>query len=161
MLSRIAIFFLLLGLASPGSAQELDLSHPLFQEEIKSWDYGMLMDCSVKYETAVVVYKSLANDPTHFADAIARWEGAQSLFYGLARSSALAQGLSEEDVTSLHDAWNQSLMEPVIAAGSEDKKALADVAVNYMGDAKIICAPYFEELTARMESVNNQISGKR
>lgn len=161
MFSRIAISLLLLGLASDGTAQELDLSHPLFQEEIRTWDYGMLMDCSVKYEVAVVVYKSLAKDPTHFADAIARWEDAQSLFYGLARSSALAQGLSEEDVTGLHDSWNQSMMQPVIAAGGEDKKALADVAVNYMGDAKIICAPYFDELKARMESVNNQISGKR
>jgi hypothetical protein len=161
MLNRIAISLSLLLLSGGGLTQELDLSHPLFQAEIKTWDYGMLMECSVKYETAVGVYKSLAKDPTHFAEAIARWEDAQSLFYYLARSSALAQGLSEEDVASLHGARNRQLMEPINTAGSENKKALADIAVQYMNDAKIICAPYFEELTARMETVERRISKKR
>jgi hypothetical protein len=161
MLTRIALFLSLLASSGGTLAQELDLSHPLFQEEIKAWDYGMLMDCSVKYETAVGVYKSLAKDPTHFADAIARWEHAQLLFYGLARSSALAQGLSEEDVRNLYDSVNRVLMEPVNAAGSENRKALADVAVKYMSDAKIICAPYFEELKLKIEFIERQISKKR
>ena len=38
------------------SAQELDLSHPLYQEEMQNWDYNLLMDCSIKYDITVDIY---------------------------------------------------------------------------------------------------------
>ena len=61
-----------LTLFGAANAQELDLSHPLYQEEMQSWDYGLLMDCSIKYEITVDIYKGLANNPDHFKEAIAR-----------------------------------------------------------------------------------------
>jgi hypothetical protein len=139
------------------AAQDVDLSHPLFQEETKSWDYGLLMECGIKYEITVDVYQAMAADTDKYATAIARWDHAHLLFDGLADSAAKSQGLSDEKIAGLRDFKTEVLTEPVIAAGDE-KKALADVAVGYMQDAKDICTPYFEELKIRMEYIESHIS---
>ena len=155
----VLLLTLLLSLLHVGTAaaQEVDLTHPLFQEETKSWDYGLLMECGIKYDITVEIYKSLAADTSDHATAIARWEHAHLLFDGLADSAAKSQGLSDEMIAGQHDFKREVLMEPVIAAG-KDKKALADVAVGYMQDAKNICTPYFEKLKIRMEYIEAHIS---
>jgi len=143
--------------AGTAAAQEVDLSHPLFQEETQTWDYGLLMECGIKYDITVGIYKSLAAEPGDYATAIARWEHAHLLFDGLADSAAKSQGLSDEKIAGLRDFKKEVLMEPATAAG-EDRKALADVAVGYMQDAKDTCTPYFEELKIRMEYIEAHIS---
>jgi hypothetical protein len=155
----VLLLILLLPLLHAGTAvaQEVDLSHPLFQEETRSWDYGLLMECGIKYDITVGIYKSLAADTSDHATAIARWEHAHLLFDGLADSAAKSQGLSDEKIAGERDFKKEVLTEPVIAAG-EDKKALADVAVSYMQYAKNICTPYFEELKTRMEYIEGHIS---
>ena len=138
------------------SAQELDLSHPLYQEEMQNWDYNLLMDCSIKYDISVDIYKRLAKDPDHFKEAIARWDAAHELFDSLATSASKAQGLSEEKISGLVSFKTEVLMEPVVAAG-DDKRALADVAVRYMQDAKDDCATYFEVLKLRIDYIHQRI----
>ena len=153
-----SVFSLLLVLfCSAVAAQEVDLSHPLFQEETKSWDYGLLMECGIKYDITVGIYESLATDTSDHTVAIARWEHAHLLFDGLADSAAKSQGLSDEKIAGLRDFKTEVLMEPMTAAG-DDKKARADVAVGYMQDAKNSCTPYFEELKTRMEYIEGHIS---
>ena len=155
----VCSLILLLPLLHTGTAaaQEVDLSHPLFQEETRSWDYGLLMECGIKYDITVGIYKTLAADTSDYSTAIARWDHAHLLFDGLADSAAKSQGLSDEEITGLRDFKEEVLMEPAAAAGA-DKKALADVAVGYMQDAKNTCTPYFEELKIRMEYIEGHIS---
>jgi hypothetical protein len=45
-----------------------------------------------------------------------------------------------------------------VTAAGDNKKALADVAVGYMQDAKNSCTSYFEELKTRMEYIEGHIS---
>ncbi len=154
---RFVMMSLVLLQTGTAAAQDVDLSHPLFQEETKSWDYGLLMECGIKYEITVDVYQAMAADTDKYATAIARWDHAHLLFDGLADSAAKSQGLSDEKIAGLRDLKKEVLTEPVIAAG-DNKKALADVAVGYMQDAKDICTPYFEELKIRMEYIESHIS---
>jgi hypothetical protein len=153
-----SVFSLLLVLfCSAVAAQEVDLSHPLFQEETKSWDYGLLMECGIKYDITVGIYESLATDTSDHAVAIARWEHAHLLFDGLADSAAKSQGLSDEQIAGQRDFKRDVLVEPVTTAG-DDKQAIAAVAVGYMQDAKNTCTPYFEELKTRMEYIEAHIT---
>jgi hypothetical protein len=156
MAKLIATVLLTLALCGAANAQELDLSHPLYQEEMQGWDYSLLMDCSIKYDITVDIYKSLANDPEHFKEAIARWNDAHLLFDSLAISAAKAQGLSDEKILSVFDTKREVLLEPVSAAG-DNKKALADIAVHYVQDAKDTCATYFDVLKLRIDYIHQRI----
>ncbi len=154
---RSAILALVaLTLFGAANAQELDLSHPLYQEEMQSWDSSLLMDCSIKYEITVDIYKGLANSPEHFKEAIARWDAAHELFDSLAMSASKAQGLSDEKISGLIDFKKEVLMEPVVEAG-DDKKALADTAVQYVHDTQTDCATYFEILKLRIDYIHQRI----
>ena len=157
MPNRIVILLAVLALSCATAAQEMDFSHSLYQQEMQNWDYGTLMDCGIKYEITVDIYQSLSTDPAHFAEAIARWDHAHQLFDNLGRSAAAAQGMTDETIGGLRDFKMEVLMEPVVAAG-DNKNALADVAMRYMQEAKGTCAPYFETLKPRLESIEKQIS---
>lgn len=157
MLSRVAITFVLVLLSNIAIAQNSDVSHPLIQEEFRTWDYRLLLDCSVKYEITADVYESLSDDPDHFAAAIAEWELSHKAFLELARYAAFAQGLSEAELTTLYEEKTALIMQPVADARGGGNEALAGVVVGYMNDAKKSCTPYFEMIRTRMLAIEERV----
>lgn len=157
MPSRIAATVVLLVLSNVAMAQDVDLSHPLYQEELKTWNYKMLLDCSIKYETTVDVYVSLVDDPSEFAVALATWEHAHLVYFELAQFGALAQGLSAEDWAALYDKRIGLLVKPVSEAFGRDNERLTELIVAYLSDAQSSCAPYFETLRTRMLAIKGKI----
>lgn len=153
MLIYITIIVALISFVAPATAQAIDFDHPLVQEEVKTWNYQMLLDCSLRYDISVGVYEALADDLSHFAAAIQRWDWAYKLHFGYAQVAALAQGVSAAELLDLYDKRMRAMIKPIDDARSVNNDAVADVIVDYLDYAKRSCRPYIEELDARLRSI--------
>ena len=119
------------------------------QDSMQSWDYELLLECSVKYELVLGALEGLgiASGTTQISESNAALiQEAYEMFFMFGVGAAEVQGLSSDEINTVYESISDKLTEQIMTPNGPDTQVLA----SYLNDGKKICKPYFEKAQSKL-----------